>query len=132
MSIKRKAERSKGKGIPSMYIEVRNAYICTICQHTTITVHIHRGNTPFYISCEECMSTAVSFKYKLPEAIMLPEPYGAGLDATWEFYNPFEGVSPVEIPELTKKLSKTEQEIVEKGELLMRKRTDEKPIKHRI
>ncbi len=129
-STKRKMQRNESD---SVFIEERNAYICKTCRRVTLIVHIHRGTTPFLIDCEACGESAQSFMYVLPPVLSLPQGFKA-LEPTKEWYSPIFGVSPVAYQHTLRnmKLSDGERKHVEMGGLLLRDRTDAKPIRKKI
>lgn len=91
-------------------LELRNAYICEKCMKVTLTVHVHKGVTPFMIECKTdgCEGMATSFMYQLPGSLAMM------IKPTHEWYKPIssEGLSEGEI------------EHVEAGGVLLRERTD--------
>ena len=100
--------------INKMELERRNAYFCKMCRKVTITVDVNEGVTPMFIMCPHCNTLATSFMYQLPGCLHI------GVEAEYEWYKPSE--------KETLMLSKGEAEHVFKGGLLMRKRTNSKPI----
>ena len=106
-----------------MEIEKRNAYFCKSCRKVTITVDIDEGVTPMFIRCPHClMGMAGSFMYHLPGCMAVEVVNGKifPLPADFEWYKP--GTIQFAM------LSKEEKDHVNKGGLLMRKRTNAKPI----
>ena len=104
-----------------MEIERRNAYFCKKCRKVTITVDIDEGVTPMLIPCIHCEQMANSFMYQVPACMRYDFSNGIKiLPADIEWYRP-------EKNELLK-LSSHEKEHVNKGGLLMRKRTKAKAI----
>lgn len=97
-----------------MKLERRNAYFCKACKRIIITVDVNEGVTPMFIQCPECYCPATSFMYQLPGALHL------GVEAEYEWYKPSESETLL--------LSKGEADHVFNGGLLMRKRTNAKPI----
>lgn len=100
-----------GKPIPRL-----NGYRCTKDRHLTITVDVDVGVTPFCMGCRKCGADAHSMMY--PTKGDIP-PLSA---ATHEWYRPDE--------EELKGLCEANIEHVKRGGLLLRKRTDRKPIYH--
>jgi hypothetical protein len=104
-----------------MELERRNAYFCKGCRKVTITVDIDEGVTPMFIQCPYCKEMANSFMYQVPGCMRFDFSKGISvLPADYEWYKPNE--------KETLMLSKSEADHVFKGGLLMRKRTDAKPI----
>lgn len=121
-STKRKMQRNESD---SIFIEERNAYVCKACRRVTLVVHIHKGTTPFLIDCETCGESAQSFMYVLPPVLSLPQGFKA-LEPTKEWYSPAGDIEAME------KLTPEEREHVNKGGVLLRDRTDAKPIRKKI
>jgi len=121
-STKRKMERDKPGGL---LIEHRNAYVCKTCRHVTLVVHIHDGSAPFLIPCESCNEPAQSFMYVLPPVLSLPEGF-KGVVPTKEFYTPIGDLMAMAL------LSPEDLEHVLRGGVILRDRTDAKPITRRI
>ncbi len=109
----------------SIFVEYRNAYICKSCRHVVLIVYIHDGTTPFLIECESCGGEAQSFMHVLPPVLSLPQGFEA-LEPTKEWYSPAGDI------EAMAKLTPAKQEHVNKGGVLLRDRTDAKPIKRKI
>lgn len=130
MNMKRKAQRSKGAR-QSVFLERRNAYVCKDCRHITLTVDIHEGTTPFMIDCEKCKGMAQSFMYQLPGVLATSQ--ASGLTPTQEWYNPIYGTPPEEIAITLDALGYSIEECthIEAGGLLLRPRSDAKPIRDR-
>lgn len=106
-----------------MKLERRNAYLCPDCMKLHITVDVADGVTPMFIKCEGCGKTASSFGYQLPGILHgAPTPSGKSLSPEFEWYKPGDTEYL--------KLSVAEKEHVDKGGLLMRKRTTAAPIYH--
>jgi hypothetical protein len=97
-----------------MKLERRNAYFCSHCRKTTITVDVDSGVTPMFILCPYCSATASSFMYQLPGCMHI------NIKADYEWYHPI-GLD-------YDKLSVGEKDHVDKGGLIMRKRTKSTPI----
>ena len=94
-----------------MKIEYRNAYVCSKCRYVTLTVHVHEGVTPMLIACKNptrCDGIATSFMYQLPACLAIGVTNDS-LEPTHEWYKP-----------------DTRQ--LKKGGVLLRPRTDAKPI----
>jgi hypothetical protein len=107
-----------------MKLERRNAYFCSHCRKVTITVDVDEGVTPAFIKCPHCnKSMAQSFMYQIPGCMYFGE-FKDGkmtiLPADYEWYHP--------IGNNYLCLSKGEKEHVDKGGLIMRKRTKSTPI----
>ncbi len=103
-----------------MIVEKRNAYICPKCRYLTLTVHIHKGVTPFMLLCKNpfvvggCNGMAISFGYQMPGALSMPN-----IQPLFEWYK----------PEPEQKLQKWEKTHVNNGGVLLRERTDAEPEK---
>jgi hypothetical protein len=100
-----------------MRIEKRNCYICDKCSHVTITVDVAEGTTPMTMNCTRpgCTGNSYSFWYRLPPPLAIP--MMGKFPATHEWYKP----DPFTVKEY-------EKMHVNNGGLLLRPRTDAKPI----
>lgn len=72
----------------------KNAYTCSECGFTFVTVHVDDGVTPFGILCRaanDCQGMATSHFYKLSPSVLAIEP-------TFEWYKPTENDPKMEDP----------------------------------
>ena len=103
--------------------EKRNAYVCKKCRYITLTVHIHEGVTPMFFGCENptgCDGSAISFMYQLPWPLAIS--FSSDLLPTHEWYKPGS----------EQKLTPGEKDHVNNGGVLLRERTDAKPLMRKI
>lgn len=106
-------------------VESRNCYVCTDCNHITITVHIDNGKTPAFIRCTKpgCNGKAASFMYRLPICLMMETTDGK-FKATHEWYLP----GRIELSSMNK-----QQRVKAKtGHLFLRNRTSAKAIESEL
>ena len=105
-------------------IEKRNAYICKECRTVTLIVHIVEGVTPMFIGCTKpgCSGKAISFMYKVPPPLLVS--FNDDFIPSHEWYKPSEIEASM--------LSDGQQEHIKKGGLIMRERTDAKPLMQKI
>lgn len=91
-----------------------NVYQCSACRQVTTTVDVDVGVTPFLIGCPKCECSARSGFYPKSRPVPLGTPA-----ISHEWYKPT-------------KIKKTDVDYdhVQQGGLLMRPRTDAKPLSH--
>jgi transcription elongation factor Elf1 len=116
MSTKRAMKR-KAQTNPRFMVEIRDAFFCRSCRHTTLVAYTAKpenGMIPKTIACEACGEEAFSYLRNLPPVLMLSEAVG-GVDPTKEFYRPSE--------EEAEELGIEDAQLVLMGGLLLRDRT---------